>query len=59
MVAKRRGISAASADGFFLRHGARFSAYESKRTAVWVSGSWPVKFGSRILFTQRALVRVR
>ena len=32
----RRGVSAASADSFLLRHGSHFSAYESKRTAVWV-----------------------
>ena len=30
-------ISSASADRFLLRNGARFSAYESKRTTVWVS----------------------
>src|SRR5215211_7892206 len=36
MVTESRDFSAASADRFFLRRGARVSAYESKWTAVWV-----------------------
>src|SRR3954453_10069613 len=34
---KPRGVSAAAADSFFLRHSAGFSVYKSKWSAVWLS----------------------
>jgi hypothetical protein len=54
MVAKSRGVSAASADSFLLRHGTQLFSLRIKTDSRLGQGSWPVKFGSRILFTQRA-----
>ena len=59
MGAKSRGVSAASADSFFLRHGTPLFSLRIKTGSHLGQRSWPVKFGSRILFTQRARGRAQ